>query len=81
MHAARCAPSVGCGCTLFVGASRLLVLAPLVERGHGLAVRTSRPQPRLRRRGVKEHREHAVVRACSTTTLGCCSLHRGGGGY
>eukprot|EP00964_Phaeocystis_antarctica_P010769 scaffold5929_cov72-Phaeocystis_antarctica.AAC.2 len=44
-------------------------LTPLGVGGYGLAVRTRRPQPRLRWRGVKEYREqHGVVPLPSCTT-------------
>eukprot|EP00964_Phaeocystis_antarctica_P151543 scaffold119167_cov49-Phaeocystis_antarctica.AAC.2 len=50
---------------LFVGYG----LTPLGVGGYGLAVSTSRPQPRLRWRGVKEDREHVP----QTNESSCCS--------
>ena len=62
----------------------MLVLAPLVVRGHGLAVRTSRLEPRLRRRGLKhrglKQREQSMDLAVSAFAV-YCSLSLTGRGY
>eukprot|EP00964_Phaeocystis_antarctica_P051208 scaffold29864_cov63-Phaeocystis_antarctica.AAC.8 len=55
MHAAHGPPLAGYGITL------------LGVGGYGRAVRTHRPQPRLRWRGVKEYREQHE--SCAATEL------------
>ena len=57
MHAAHGAPFIG----VRPSAHILLESSCLTSRwlvGRGLAARMSRAQPRLRRRGEKEHQEH-----------------------